>query len=77
LTWSIPPSEDGRSFELALYDVGGRRVQTIAEGTARSGRFTNELTFASAGGAPLKSGVFFVRLRVGTQVIRRMIVLAR
>jgi len=77
LTWSIPPSGEGRSFELSLYDVAGRRVQTIVVGTARSGRFTKDLNFTSAEGEPLKGGVFFVRLRLGDQILRRTVVLAR
>jgi hypothetical protein len=42
---------------LAVYDVLGRRVRSLAEGPQRAGR--HEVAFDASG---LASGVYFVRL---------------
>ncbi len=77
VAWSIPPSHSGAPYDLALYDVSGRRVSTLASGMAEPGRFTQEVSLRSGLGAELKSGIYFLRLRVGGQTFRRAVVLAR
>ena len=75
VSWSIPPAHAGAAYDLSLFDVAGRRVRTLASGTARAGRFTQELTFRSRDGAALPSGVFFLRLRVGAELHGSTVVL--
>lgn len=77
VSWSIPRAQEGVRFELALFDIAGRRAATLAEGIARAGRFDREVSFSSDQGMAQRSGVYFVRLRVGSQVLRRTVVLAR
>lgn len=77
LSWSIPEAEAGNSFELSLFDIAGRRVAMLAAGIAKAGRHSHELSFNADNGARLGNGVFFVRLRLGSQTLRRTVILAR
>jgi hypothetical protein len=77
ISWSIPRAQAGASYELSLFDVAGRRISTIATGMAKPGRFAHELSFRPDGGGAMANGVFFLRLRIGTQVICRTVVLVR
>ena len=77
LRWSVPRSQAGAAYDLSLFDVAGRKVSTIATGMARAGRFTQEVRFRSTGGESLPNGVFFLRLRVGSETLMKTLVLAR
>ncbi len=77
VSWSIPRAQAGARYELSLFDVAGRRVLTIAKGTAKAGKFTRELSFRSDRGLALQSGVYFMRFRIADQVLARTVVLAR
>jgi len=57
---------EAAAVELAVYDVLGRRVSTLASGHLQSG--THVIPFAAG---DLASGVYFYRLRVGDQVVQR------
>jgi parallel beta-helix repeat protein len=76
VSWSIADAQAGRAYELALFDVAGRRVLKIDSGIAAAGRFTQKVSFAGNGPA-LANGLFFLRLRVGNQVLKRTVVLTR
>lgn len=75
--WSIPQRLSGAPFELSLYDVAGRRLRALAAGTATAGRFTQGLSFHSGEGGKLPNGVFFLRLVVGNEVLKRTVVLTQ
>jgi len=77
VSWWIPATQAGAACDLSLFDVAGRRVLTLESGPARAGRFTRPLSFRSQDGAVLPSGVFLLRLRVGTSVHGETVVLAR
>jgi hypothetical protein len=70
LTYSVPAAFDGARLELSIYDVLGRRVQTLRQGAAEPG--THALTWDLRGtdGARLRSGLYFARLAVGGRVMR-------
>jgi hypothetical protein len=76
ILWSMP--EQGRA-EVAIYDVGGRRVTELVDETAaRAGEHRTAWSGRDDGGAPLPRGVYFVRLRTGEGALtRRMVVLGR
>jgi len=75
--WSIPQAQAGAALDLSLFDVAGRRVSTIARGPAEAGRFAQQLFFWSGAGRTLPNGVFFLRLRVGSEMLDRTVVLTR
>jgi hypothetical protein len=64
-------------LELGVYDVSGRKVATLAQGTELAGRHVVRWDGRSATGRPLPAGIYFVRLDLpGHQEARKM-VLAR
>ena len=77
LKWAVPPDADGLEFELALFDSEGRQASSIGRGVARAGRFEREVSFRSDRGDALRSGVYFVRLRIGTRELSRMVIVGR
>ncbi|MBD3161029.1 MAG: T9SS type A sorting domain-containing protein [Candidatus Latescibacteria bacterium] len=48
--------------ELAIYNLEGRRVANLVDGSMSAGRHTVTWTGVSDAGAPVESGVYFVRL---------------
>ena len=77
VSWSVPRALAGAPFELSMFDVAGRKVVSLAKGTAEAGRFVRELSFRSDEGVSLRNGVFFVRLRIGSQSVLRTVVVSR
>ena len=75
IRWSIPRERAGERFQLALFDVGGRKITTVAEGNAEAGLFARKLR--SQGAAPLTSGVYFLRLQIGGKQLMRSLILTR
>ncbi len=73
--YSIPADLRGKALDLSVLDVAGRRVSTVFKGVAESGRFSPEFRFVSDAGDRMHPGVYFVRLRIGDQTLRRTIVL--
>lgn len=77
IKWSVSRAEIGKPYELSLFDLAGRRVSTIAKGTAKAGQFAEKISFQSQQGRPLSNGMYFLRFRIGDQAIRRTVVLAQ
>jgi parallel beta-helix repeat protein len=75
--WSVPRAQEGESFDLSAFDVAGRRVMTVASGSARAGSHAAEVDFRAASGARLPSGVLFLRLKVGSEVRAKAVVVTR
>ncbi|MFN8588989.1 MAG: M20/M25/M40 family metallo-hydrolase [Candidatus Eisenbacteria bacterium] len=63
--------------ELALYDLGGRRVRTLASGMLAAGRHAFTWDGRDDEGRALAAGVYFVRLGVGAQHATRRLTLLR
>jgi flagellar hook assembly protein FlgD len=66
--FGIPSNRAGQPYELAVYDLSGRRVQTIQKGLSRAGRFTASWNLRNQRGTPVEDGVYFVRLSLGSTV---------
>jgi hypothetical protein len=63
---------------LEVYDVAGRRVTTVMDAHAPSGPNTAQWNGHTAGGEPVRSGVYFLRLSVdGKAVETRRITLLK
>jgi hypothetical protein len=67
LSWGVPREQAGARFELTVFDLAGRRVQTVAQGAARAGRHSATWNLRDEGGSPVGNGVYFVRLALGGQ----------
>ncbi|MCB9512776.1 MAG: T9SS type A sorting domain-containing protein [Candidatus Latescibacteria bacterium] len=63
--------------ELAVYDVKGRRVATLVDGTLIAGPHVVEWQGREASGAQATSGVYFARLKVGDEVLTRKMLLLK
>ena len=64
-------------LELGVYDVSGRKVATLAQGTELAGRHVVRWDGRNASGRPLPAGIYFVRLDLPGHQEARKIVLAR
>ena len=72
LRYTVPDDLKGQTLDLSVFDVAGRRVATVVEGTSQPGRFEAKWSLGQT--SVVRSGVFFVRLRVGEAVLRRRVV---
>lgn len=54
---------------LSIFDVQGRRVRDLIQGTLPAGDRTESWDGRDADGSPVPSGVYLVRLQVGTELI--------
>ena len=62
--------------ELAVFDLGGRRITTLASGSQEAGRHRLRWTATDAGGAPVRAGVYLVRFQTpGLERTARIVVL--
>lgn len=75
-TISFRLPESGR-VELAVYDVRGRLVRTLLEGVRPAGEESVVWDGTDNGGAPLSSGVYFVRLTRGNDAQATKVVLVK
>jgi hypothetical protein len=76
LRWAIPTSHAGQTFDVSVFDLSGRRVQTVASGQAAAGRFSAEWDRRDAGGSRVGGGMYFVRFHIGgTNDTRKIIVM--
>jgi len=75
--WAIPADLSGSSVELAIFDIGGRRVDTVFKGAATSGRHVTTWSGRRADGGAVGNGVYFARLTTRRGVESRRIMIAR
>ena len=68
LRYSIPADHAGAPYELAIYDLSGRRVQRVERGIARSGRFSAQWNLRDESGTPVRNGIYFLRFAIGGKV---------
>ncbi|HTK32368.1 MAG TPA: hypothetical protein VL332_10435 [Candidatus Saccharimonadaceae bacterium] len=64
--FEVPRSAAGQALDLAVFDLAGRKVATLAHGSATVGRWSERWQMSASGGTPVRAGVFYVRLKVGT-----------
>ena len=69
--YAVPEETDAESVRMRLYDVLGRRVQTVTA-RAASGRHERQLSVRD-----LASGVYVLRLRAGEQMRTRRLTVVR
>jgi hypothetical protein len=72
--WAVPSEDAGRTYELAIFDLSGRRLKTLAAGSAQPGRFTAQWSRRGDDGSLVGAGVYFARLRVGGRGLTQKLV---
>jgi hypothetical protein len=68
---------EAHSFDLAVYDIRGRRVKAVAGGFADAGIHEVVWDGADAWGHPVTPGIYFCTLKVGEHASGRKLVVAR
>ena len=63
--------------ELAVYDLSGRRVATVAKDVRGAGVYEERYSLTDDGGKPLPAGVYLYRLTAGSDVATKKMVIAR
>jgi hypothetical protein len=67
---------DGARVRMHVYDVAGRRIATVLDGTSPAGDHVARWHGVDDGGRPVASGVYFCRLSVdGWTAARKMVLL--
>ncbi len=74
ISWSLPKASP---LELTVYDLAGREVVQLANGTYAAGEHSLEWTGADAGGRMLPTGTYLYRLRTSSVNLVRKLVLVR
>jgi hypothetical protein len=62
---------------MEIYDVEGRRLTTLGGGPLGPGSHTLTWTGRDRRGQPVASGVYFLRLRAGAEILSRRVTLIR
>ncbi len=73
-SWAVPNEQAGADLDLSVYDLGGRRIATLASGKAEPGHFTVDWDLRSAAGDRMGSGIYFLRFRLGSFLASRKLV---
>ncbi len=74
LAYAVPADQSGAPCELAIYDLTGRRIQTLAHGAARPGRYTTVWDLRGPEGGRVGTGVYFLRFTLGSRSLTRKLV---
>jgi hypothetical protein len=74
VAFDIPQTRFAR---LALYDISGRLVRTLAEGTFEAGRYHRAWDGTDEAGQRVATGIYFVRFDAGSMQAREKIVVIR
>jgi subtilisin family serine protease len=74
ITYEVPAKE---RVELKIFDVAGRLIRTLAEGTTEPGVHTSFFDGRTNSGQELASGVYFLELSAGGQRLTKKVNLVR
>ncbi len=73
---AIPASSAGQPLRVGIYDAQGRRVRSILQEVATSGRSVVAWDLLAEDGSRARHGVYFARVQVGSRsVVRTVIVM--
>ncbi len=67
MEFGVPVALGGQTYELAIFDLTGRRVSTVDRGIARAGTFSLTWDLRDAERNPVRGGVYFARFAVGAE----------
>ena len=74
IRWAVPAEVAGDPLELAVFDLTGRRLATLASGPARAGRHSMEWALNTDHATRVGAGIYFLRLRLGATLTSRKLV---
>src|SRR6185436_18742761 len=64
----------GSMVKIAVYDLSGRKVRDLVSGLHSAGTYRTEWNTRDASGARVRSGVYFIRGTIGSQVSTRQVI---
>src|SRR5262249_38883551 len=67
ITYAVPDVNKGQPLDVSVFDVLGRRVQTVLSGVADPGVHDVSWDLTDAHGLRVHQGLYFVRLSVGQE----------
>lgn len=71
VSWTLPTEQD---VEVAVYDVVGRSLRTLARGRMPAGQQSVRWDFRDASGRAVPPGLYLVKLRVGAETFTRRVI---
>ena len=71
LHFSLPDGSRGDRYELAVYDLAGRRLALVKSGSGAPGAQIVHWNLRTTAGERVRTGLYFVRLRMGGRVLTR------
>lgn len=77
IAWAIPAALEGAMHRVDVFDLGGRRVRTLATGPARAGRHGADWDLRDGDRIPVDAGVYFLRLSIDGRGFARKVVVMR
>ncbi|MGH2568324.1 MAG: T9SS type A sorting domain-containing protein [Bacteroidota bacterium] len=69
--------EQQKEIKLSIFDLLGREVNVLAEGSYQTGRYRTQWQGTNASGALLPTGVYFVRLQSSKATLTKRVLLLR
>jgi Peptidase family C25/FG-GAP-like repeat/Propeptide_C25 len=75
--YAIPAEFAGQPFQVDVFDLNGRRIQTLVRGQARAGRHFTQWDLRDGQQRGVDAGVYFVRFSIGTTHLSRKLVVMR
>jgi len=75
MDFGVPQKDSGSHLRLEIYDIAGRNIRSLESGLASPGRHSQTWDMSNDDGVPVRKGMYYVRLKVGDQVIGHPIVL--
>lgn len=77
LWFGVPVTLAGGTYDLSIYDLGGRRVRHVGSGEARAGRYSLDWDLRDDGARPVRGGVYFARFALGGHAVTRKLVVVQ
>jgi uncharacterized repeat protein (TIGR01451 family) len=75
--YQIPAAAGRTSVELNIYDIAGRLVRTLVSEGRNPGTYQADWNLTNESGLQVPSGVYFYRLRAGSQVFTQKMLVVR
>jgi uncharacterized repeat protein (TIGR01451 family) len=77
ILFNVPSRLDGSQVNITVYDIAGREVRSLVSETMSAGQRTVNWDLRDASGIPVATGIYFYRLRVGTESLTQRIMVMR
>jgi len=74
LRFGVPVNRAGEKYELAIFDLVGRKIVTVDQGVSVPGYHVVEWNLGSKSGERVGRGVYFVRLRMGSTTLTQRVI---